>query len=194
MAKRKVLLIGRNNEPAEVLMVPWFPQHDTDNLCFPASLMMVMYYYSDYYENAEINAATPKMSLDQIADMCLCSRENGTRIDNDLAARISEGMRALRATLKLGYSLEEVRKHAEKGLPTILIYDGHYLLTGLRGGAHAGVYIGTAKNGDPILNNPWVSSLVPYPRPKFEDAWDIRRRRALIIEPVVQKKIDGETQ
>ena|SRR2546427_10105471 len=192
MARRRVLLIGRDNEPADVLMVPWIPQHDTDNLCFPASLKMVIDYYIDFYGNQEISAATPRMTYEQIIDMCLCSRENGTRIDSDLADRITAGMHALKATLKIGASLDDVRKYADKQHPTILIYDGHYLLTGLRGGAHAGVYIGNAKNGDPILNNPWLGAFVPYPRPKFEDAWDIRRRRAMVIEPALQKTLTPE--
>ena len=192
MTRRQIVLQMRGNEAAEVLMVPWIPQHDADARCFPASLQMVLGFFRDFYSNSVVRDGLPGLKYPEVIDLCGTSAENGTRLTQDLMARISDRVKVLNVSLVSGASFEMLRKQELKNLPTILIYDGRYLLYDLPGPSHAGVYIGQAKNGDPILNNPWMGSLVPFARPKFEVAWELKKRRAVVFQPNPQTELVKE--
>src|SRR5438445_6183882 len=86
-------------EMANCLMVPWVPQHDADALCFPASLKMVIDYFGTFYGNTVIQSALPKLTFNEVIDLCSASKENGTRISRDLADRITSRLVVLKADL-----------------------------------------------------------------------------------------------
>jgi hypothetical protein len=189
--RRRVVLTARGNEQAEVLMVPWDPQHDADSLCFPSSVWMVYRYFADHHSNDAVRTALPPLTYSAMVDTCLAGNENGTRIGPDLVRRLTERLVILRATLVTGYSLGEAQARVGRGLPSILIYEGSYVLQGIRGSAHAGVYIGQTTSGDPILNNPWVGALFAPQQQRFLDGWDLRARRAILLDPIATRTLES---
>jgi hypothetical protein len=172
-------------------MVPWVPQHTASSLCFPASLQMVIQFYTDHHDGRARLAGMTRPSLDQIIGTCHTSMENGTKISDDLTQRLSTAFPQLEFDLLRGYTLEGAQSSSEKGIPPILIYDGRYLLLEQRGPAHAGVYVGCAPNSDPILNNPWLGQGYATVRARFEAAWDIRGRKAVIVKLKPQTTLVG---
>jgi hypothetical protein len=190
--RRTILLAGRGNERAEVLMVPWVPQHTASTLCFPASLQMVLQFYADHHDRRRELDGVPRPSLDDVVSSCHTSIENGTRISTELIERLNATYSKLSFELKSGFTVDGVRKLLGKGVPPILIYDGQYLLTEVAGPGHAGVCVGSARNGDIILNNPWLGQGYAADKGRFEQAWDIRGRRAVIVRIKSQKTLRVE--
>lgn len=187
---RTVVLVGRGNEKANVLMVPWDPQHHSDALCFPASLWMVLRYYMDHYSSDSLRETLQGSTFQELVELCLPSDEIGTRISQDLLVRLRGRFGSLKFGMVAPVTLDDAQKRADRGLPSILIYEGSYLMYGLRGPGHAGVYVGSTAGGDPILNNPWVGALYAPPRQKFLDAWELRDFRAVTVDPQPQRKFE----
>lgn len=167
-------------------MVPWNPQHDSDSLCFPASLWMVVRYFLDHAGFEAARESLAPCSYSEIVEWCGAGRENGTRLSQELMSSLTAHLKGVTLSMRTGFSLAEAQKRAVKGLPTILIYDGSYVLQRVRGSAHAGVFIGSTANGDPILNNPWVGALFAPDRRHFSDGWELRSNRAVLVDPLAQ--------
>jgi hypothetical protein len=173
-------------------MVPWTPQHDSDRLCFPSSTWMVYRYFADLYSGESVRQRLGPITYAELVELCVgTGKEKGTRINEDLMHRLTNRFISLLASLRRGVNLDDAKERADRGIPTILVYEGSYVLHGLRGPAHAGVYIGQAANGDPILNNPWVSSAFAPNRQRFLDGWELRGRKAVYLDPVQITTLEG---
>jgi hypothetical protein len=151
---------------------------------------MVLQYFRDYFDDRRINSIVPNLSLEEIIGLCGCSRENGTRITGDLALKITQKVKCLQVTLKEHVTVSDLIEKFSHDLPSIVLYDGRYLLYGLQGPLHAGVFVGELPNGDLILNNPWVGATAHFNRRKFEDAWELIYNRAVFFEPVFQSALE----
>jgi hypothetical protein len=149
---------------------------------------MVLEFYREHHSSDAIREAVPDLSLKEVISICLASKTSGTRVGPELVKRLSDRVTPLRFAIGAN-TLDQVERREERGLPTILIYDGVWLLQGRQGGAHAGVYVGRAKDGDPVLNNPWVGALYVPPRQKFLDAWELHGMLAMTVDPIPQTKL-----
>ena len=168
-------------------------QHPTDALCFPSSLHMVIGYFSSFHLSPAVRSGLPRLSYDDVVSLCAASEESGTRLSDELMGRIGQRLKVLVPSMKRDFTLDEVARLWDKALPTILIYDGRYLLTELPGSYHAGVYVGRAKDGDPILQNPWFGPYYPADRIRFQAAWERKSNRAIVFEVDTQTALTEAT-
>lgn len=184
--KRRISLGG--GEEVEVLMVPWWPQHDLDKFCFPASLKMCLEYFKDYYSDA-MRENLRNLSYEEIKKLCSSDPMNGTTISSSICERLTSELKHIKISVSLGWSLERLHDRFNKDLPTVAIYNGRYYRDNVRGPAHAGVYVGATKTGDPILNNPWYGSTTVFIKEKFIPAWELVKHRAVTFDPTVQVEL-----
>lgn len=185
--KRKVLLSP--TEEADVLMVPWFPQHESDSYCFPASLKMCLDYFKNYYQSQVINENLENKTYQEVIDLCGSNRFTGTKINQDLINRLSNELKLIKFSLDENNTFNDLKKRLDKNLPTILVYDGRYITYDVRGPAHAGVFIGFTKSGDPILNNPWYGSIKIFKKDNFITAWELYKYMTVNLDPEPQKRL-----
>jgi hypothetical protein len=171
-------------------MVPWVPQHTSSALCFPASLQMVLQFYLDHHDDRRKLAGMTRPSLDELVVACNTSLENGTKISADLTTRLGAIYPLFEFELARGCTLVGAQTYLAKGIPLILIYDGEYFLTEVRGPGHAGVFVGSAPNADPILNNPWLGQGYVANRVRFDAAWEIRGKKAVIVKFKSQRTLE----
>jgi hypothetical protein len=171
-------------------MVPWVPQHTESTLCFPASIYMVIEFYLDHHDRKDLVNGMVRPSLAEAVEACHTSIENGTKVSADLIERLNQRFDKLTFELRVGVTLGNVKELLDHGVPPILLYDGQYLLTETLGAGHAGVCVGMARNGDPILNNPWLGQGFPATKDRFGAAWDIRGRKAIIVNIKPQRTLD----
>lgn len=190
--KRKIY--NSNNDNAEVLCVPWYPQQEHSYYCFPYSLWMVIQFYKNVYTNNLIKKNTPNLDIEELARLCKTDPRAGTRINDQLVNSLNKAIPTLNFELVNAFDFKQLKKIVvDNQCPCIVIYDCGYFLYGIESQVgHAGVVIGLDDTSI-YLNNPWLGAEKEIDKVKFNDCWEIEYNQVLLIKPRLQTDLNEDS-